>query len=86
MPVGRVENFKEGEEKKISRFIREVYDEFVAPDYPESGNEFFYAFIQPKKILNRVKDGTDVIFTIKRDPLPAHAKIVFYQINKSSTL
>jgi GNAT superfamily N-acetyltransferase len=67
MSICQVQEFKAGEEKQISRFIREVFDEFVAPDYPESGNKFFYDYIQPKNIRKRIKEENNLIFTCKSD-------------------
>jgi GNAT superfamily N-acetyltransferase len=65
--ICQIENFKNGDEKPISLFVREVYDEFVAPDNPDHGNNFFYDFIKPKNIRTRIKDGTDSIFLCKAD-------------------
>ncbi len=40
----------------MNKLIRKVYDEFVAPDYSEQGNAFFYDWISPGKIAERQKD------------------------------
>lgn len=37
--------------------IREVYNEFVAPDYPEEGNLHFYTFITKDAVLERICKG-----------------------------
>jgi GNAT superfamily N-acetyltransferase len=60
-----IEYFKPGEEDKISDLIRKVYDEFVAGDYTAEGNNFFYSFIEPDKILNRFLLNIDIIITTK---------------------
>jgi GNAT superfamily N-acetyltransferase len=60
----RIEIFNAGEEQLIEQMIREVYDEFVAPDYSEEGNIHFYEFIKPENILERVNKG-NIIFTAK---------------------
>ena len=48
-----LEGFRPKHAKEISRLIREVYDEFVAPDYPPEGNEHFYSFITPEALVER---------------------------------
>jgi GNAT superfamily N-acetyltransferase len=56
-----VEQFKIGEEVRISNLIRTVFDEFVAPGYSDAGNNFFYDYIGPKKILERFLQGNIVL-------------------------
>ena len=41
--------------------IKDVYDEFVAIDYPDEGNKTFYNFISGDKILERMKKNNLVI-------------------------
>jgi GNAT superfamily N-acetyltransferase len=48
--------FCNGQEQKIYQLIRKVYDEFVAKDYSEEGNRFFYDWIQPARIKVRQKE------------------------------
>ncbi|GKT14619.1 GNAT family N-acetyltransferase [Aduncisulcus paluster] len=50
-----LKEFCRGDEYDISRLIKTVYDEFVAPDYSDHGNAFFYAWIKPTDILKRQK-------------------------------
>lgn len=50
-----IEKYRLGIEVELSILIKKVYDEFVAPDYSDEGNTFFYDFIQPKNILERQK-------------------------------
>jgi predicted GNAT family N-acyltransferase len=40
----------------IFQLIKIVYDEFVAIDYSEEGNRFFYNWIEPLKIAERQKN------------------------------
>jgi hypothetical protein len=54
--------FHPGEEFLLNRFIKEVYDEFVAPDYSQKGNDFFYKYISPENILQRHISGEDKIY------------------------
>ncbi|MDC7226399.1 MAG: GNAT family N-acetyltransferase [Spirochaetales bacterium] len=37
--------------------VREVFDEFVAPDYPEDGNRTFYEFMSKEKVHERMHTG-----------------------------
>ena len=48
--------FQIGQEENISKLVRKVYDEYVAPDYSKEGNEFFYNWISPERIANRQKE------------------------------
>ncbi len=50
-----IQPFKPGQEADISVLIRNVHDEFVAPDYTEEGNAFFYDWIASEKIAERQK-------------------------------
>jgi predicted GNAT family N-acyltransferase len=49
----KILRFKIGQEEAISNLIRKVFDEFVAIDYTDEGNSFFYDWISPKKIADR---------------------------------
>ena len=51
----QIRKYQKGEEKKISGFIKRVYDEFVSGDYVEEGNRYFYEWISPEKIAERQK-------------------------------
>ena len=62
--VIKIEKYNPGEEQSIEKLIRIVYDEFVAPDYSEEGNNHFYDFIKPESIVERVNNG-NIIFTAK---------------------
>jgi GNAT superfamily N-acetyltransferase len=53
MDTLRIEKYRIGQEIMIYQLIRKVYDEFVASDYSEDGNKFFYDWIQPLKIGER---------------------------------
>jgi GNAT superfamily N-acetyltransferase len=53
MTAIEIKPFSPGQEQVVSQLIKEVYDEFVAPDYSEKGNLFFYAFIDPEAIYSR---------------------------------
>ncbi len=44
-----------------SGLIKEVYDEYVAIDYPEEGNRTFYSFISEDAILERMKNKNFMI-------------------------
>jgi GNAT superfamily N-acetyltransferase len=46
-------SFQPSSAKMINQLIRRVYDEFVAPDYDDEGNQFFYDWISPEKIVER---------------------------------
>ena len=64
-----IENFKAGEEYEISELIRNVYDKFVASDYTKEGNDFFYNFIKPEKILDRFLMKIDAVLVAKNNKL-----------------
>jgi GNAT superfamily N-acetyltransferase len=49
--------YRQGQEYAISELIKRVYDEFVACDYTEEGNRFFYEWIQPEKIAERQRNN-----------------------------
>lgn len=49
-----------GQERAVYELIKRVYDEFVAVDYGEVGNRFFYEWIEPSKIAQRQIDGRNL--------------------------
>ena len=49
------------EEFEINQLIRRVYDEFVAPDYSEEGNQYFYEWIKPENIAARQKENRNIL-------------------------
>jgi predicted GNAT family N-acyltransferase len=49
----KIQPYREGQEQDISKLIKKVYDEYVALDYTENGNQFFYDWITPEKIADR---------------------------------
>lgn len=53
--------FSQGQENEISLLIRTVYDEYVAPDYTEEGNRFFYNWIAPERIAERQKTQVNLL-------------------------
>jgi GNAT superfamily N-acetyltransferase len=59
-----IQPFKPGQEADISAFIRNVYDEFVAPDYTEEGNAFFYDWITPENIADRQKTRVSLFVAV----------------------
>ena len=60
----KIEEFKRGEEFDVAALIKTVFNEFVAPDYSKAGNDFFYTYIEPAKMLERFSRG-DVLLTAK---------------------
>jgi len=69
-----IEKYQSGQEEQIYRLIKKVYDEFVAVDYTEAGNLFFYDWIEPSRIAERQQhqvsllvawDGSEVIGMIE---------------------
>lgn len=85
-----INNFEPGEEIEIAALIRDVYDAYVAPDYSQNGNDFFYQFIQPEEILERASKNIDLILIAKYEDkiigvlsikLPNHISLLF--VNKA---
>lgn len=65
-----VGSYKNGLETSISHLVRKVYDEFVAPDYSEQGNQFFYDWIEPSRIAERqAKERTMLVAMDDSEPL-----------------
>ncbi|MGB7566385.1 MAG: GNAT family N-acetyltransferase [Chitinivibrionales bacterium] len=61
-----IEAFEKGEEFLVSELIKTCFDEFVAPGYSSAGNNFFYAYIEPEKIIERFIHG-NVLLTAKNN-------------------
>ena len=55
-----IRKFEPGEEVVVYELIKRVYDEFVAGDYSDAGNNFFYNWIEPSKIAQRQADGRNM--------------------------
>jgi len=53
--------FQNGQEEMIYNLIKRVYDEFVALDYSEEGNNFFYDWIKPSNITKRQINQKNII-------------------------
>jgi len=53
METFKIGKYQSGQETLIYQLIRKVYDEFVASDYPDEGNRFFYDWIDPSNIARR---------------------------------
>lgn len=53
--------YEEGFEYEINQMIRRVYDEFVAPDYSDEGNLYFYEWIKPENIAERQKENRNIL-------------------------
>jgi GNAT superfamily N-acetyltransferase len=50
-----------GEEKHICDLVLRVFDQFVAPDYPEEGILEFKSYITPEQLIERSKGEHDVL-------------------------
>ena len=59
----------EGFEYEINQLIRKVYDEFVAPDYSDEGNQYFYEWIEPENIAARQKENRNILIATLRNKL-----------------
>lgn len=53
--------YQAGDETVICRLIRRVYDEFVAVDYSDEGNRFFYNWIDPSLISERQCNNRNIL-------------------------
>jgi len=60
-----IKKFQKGQEESIFKLIKKVYDEFVAKDYSEEGNQFFYDWINPDKILERQKSQVNLLVALQ---------------------
>lgn len=59
----------DGEEGAVCDLVRQVFDEFVAPDYGEEGIDEFFKFVNPSSLKARKKAGGFVLLASKRDCL-----------------
>jgi GNAT superfamily N-acetyltransferase len=57
----KIEMYRPGQEEAVYRLIRKVYDEFVAIDYVEAGNLFFYDWIKPEAIAARQVNSVNLL-------------------------
>ncbi|MFB6342021.1 GNAT family N-acetyltransferase [Saccharicrinis sp. FJH62] len=57
----KIQPYRKGQEKDISKLVGKVYDEYVAPDYTEKGNRFFYDWIEPEKIADRQVEQSNLL-------------------------
>lgn len=53
----KIEKFQPGQEAQVNSLIRRVYDGYIAGDYSDEGNRFFYDWIEPGKITERQREG-----------------------------
>lgn len=53
-----IKQYEPGDEYRVHALVRQVYDEFVAPDYTDEGNCTFYAWIAPARIAERQRIQT----------------------------
>jgi ribosomal protein S18 acetylase RimI-like enzyme len=56
-----INDFQTGRENLVCDFVKKVFDEFVAPDYSEEGNNTFYDYIDPVKMKERISSGKTFI-------------------------
>jgi GNAT superfamily N-acetyltransferase len=57
----QIEKYTKGQETEISQFIKRVYDEYVANDYSEEGNNYFYDWIAASKLFERQQKGESIL-------------------------
>jgi GNAT superfamily N-acetyltransferase len=69
MDIIKIESYHNGQEIEINKLIKKVYDEFVAIDYTEEGNNFFYDWIEPSKIAERQKNQNNILVAIVNSKL-----------------
>ncbi len=60
MNLFRIKQYAPGNGQKVYSLIKAVYDEFVAPENSEGGNNLFYQWIAPNKIANRQKQQNNM--------------------------
>ena len=65
----KISVFQVGDEHDLSNLIKRVFDEFVAPDYSEAGNNFFHDFIVPENFIDRVYSKDNIILIAERNNL-----------------
>lgn len=56
-----ISRYRSGQEQEISSLIKKVYDIYVAPDYPDEGNQHFYDWIAPEAIATRQKTQKTIL-------------------------
>lgn len=56
-----ISELKTEEIGEFADLVKEVYDEFVAADYPDEGNSTFYRFITGEAIKQRLENGNLLI-------------------------
>ena len=47
-----------GQESIVHQLIKEIFDEFIGPDYSQEGVHSFYRYIEPQAILKRQEEGS----------------------------
>lgn len=60
---------KSGEEKAVCGLVKQVFDEYVAPEYEKGGIEEFYRFANSHAMKERMKSGGFVIVAQQSDRL-----------------
>lgn len=58
-----------GEEKAVCDLVRQVFNEFVAPDYGQDGIEEFFRFANPVAMEERMQSGGFVLLAHHADKL-----------------
>jgi GNAT superfamily N-acetyltransferase len=64
-----IKKFQKGQEESVFKLIKKVYDEFVAKDYSKEGNQFFYEWINPDKILERQKSQVNLLVALEESQI-----------------
>ena len=64
-----VKNLSPEYAEEYCSLIKEVYDEFVAPDYPEEGNRHFYTFVTEESVLKRMDAGALTLYAMLGDEM-----------------
>jgi predicted GNAT family N-acyltransferase len=64
MTIIRILKYTKGQEEEISKFVRYVYDEFVAYDYKKEGNHLFYEWIKPENIAKRQHENKSILLAM----------------------
>ena len=64
-----IQPYQKGQEIEISCLIKKVYDAYVAPDYTDKGNQFFYDWIAPEKIAERQIDKINLHVAITNNQI-----------------
>jgi len=58
-----------GEETHICDLVLRVFDQFVAPDYPEEGVKEFKSHITPEQLIERYMGGHDILVARHADKI-----------------